>query len=131
MADEVRDDGQGIPDSGKAACSEPFYRGDTSRGLNDIASFGLGLSIAQSIAGIPRRNPLSFWMLSRKAAGAANPGKTIVLNAGFCLPIVRGTNVEGSKLGHRRYRTLVLYLRTFSCNGTTKFDRGHDDARNN
>ena len=50
VAIEVRDDGPGIPDSEKQRVLEPFYRGDTSRGLNDIASFGLGLSIAQSIA---------------------------------------------------------------------------------
>jgi signal transduction histidine kinase len=50
VAIEVRDDGPGIPDCEKQRALEPFYRGDAARGLNDIDSFGLGLSIAQSIA---------------------------------------------------------------------------------
>ena len=45
----IQDDGPGIPDSEKARVLEPFYRGDTARDLNTQNSFGLGLSIAQSI----------------------------------------------------------------------------------
>jgi signal transduction histidine kinase len=47
---EVEDDGPGIPDSEKEAALEPFYRGDASRSLGENGSFGLGLSIARSIA---------------------------------------------------------------------------------
>jgi len=46
---EVADDGPGIPDAEKRRVLEPFYRGDTARDLNQNDSYGLGLSIAQSI----------------------------------------------------------------------------------
>ena len=46
---EVQDDGPGIVNAEKAVVFEPFYRGDTARNLNNGDSFGLGLSIAQSI----------------------------------------------------------------------------------
>ncbi len=45
----IQDDGPGIPDTEKARVLEPFYRGDAARDLNRQNSFGLGLSIAQSI----------------------------------------------------------------------------------
>ena len=47
---DVIDDGPGIPDSEKAKVLEPFYRGDSSRNPNEQAGFGLGLSIARSVA---------------------------------------------------------------------------------
>ena len=47
---EVEDDGPGIPAAEKERVLEPFYRGDAARSLNDGDSFGLGLSIARSIA---------------------------------------------------------------------------------
>jgi signal transduction histidine kinase len=47
---EVKDDGPGIAASERERVMEPFYRGDASRGLDDAASFGLGLSIARSVA---------------------------------------------------------------------------------
>lgn len=47
---EVEDDGPGIPAVEKDRVLEPFYRGDAARSLNDGDSFGLGLSIARSIA---------------------------------------------------------------------------------
>ena len=47
---EVADNGPGIVDAEKERVLEPFYRGDSSRNLNDGDSFGLGLSIARSIA---------------------------------------------------------------------------------
>lgn len=47
---EVEDHGPGIPAAEKERVLEPFYRGDAARNLNDGDSFGLGLSIARSIA---------------------------------------------------------------------------------
>jgi signal transduction histidine kinase len=47
---EVQDDGPGIAASERERVMEPFYRGDAARGLDDCASFGLGLSIARSVA---------------------------------------------------------------------------------
>ena len=47
---EVADDGPGIPDADKAAMLEPFARGDAARGLEAASGFGLGLSIARTIA---------------------------------------------------------------------------------
>lgn len=46
---EVKDDGPGIPELERQRVLEPFYRGDTARGLNDTDSFGLDLSIARSV----------------------------------------------------------------------------------
>ena len=46
---EVEDDGPGIPDSEKRYVFEPFYRNDAARTFNETDSFGLGLSIAQTI----------------------------------------------------------------------------------
>ena len=42
--------GPAYPNAEKARAMEPFYRGDASRGLDGQDSFGLGLSIARSIA---------------------------------------------------------------------------------
>jgi signal transduction histidine kinase len=50
VAIDVKDDGPGIPDAEKARVMEPFYRGDVARGMNARESFGLGLSIARSVA---------------------------------------------------------------------------------
>jgi signal transduction histidine kinase len=50
MTIEVRDNGPGIAASERERVMEPFYRGDAARGLDDSASFGLGLSIARSVA---------------------------------------------------------------------------------
>jgi signal transduction histidine kinase len=47
---EVADDGPGIAEAEREKVMEPFYRGDTARGLDGKASFGLGLSIARSVA---------------------------------------------------------------------------------
>jgi signal transduction histidine kinase len=47
---DVIDDGPGIAESERERVMEPFYRGDASRGLDGPASFGLGLSIARSVA---------------------------------------------------------------------------------
>jgi signal transduction histidine kinase len=47
---EVSDNGPGIPDDRKDAMLEPFVRGDEARTLDATSGFGLGLSIAQSIA---------------------------------------------------------------------------------
>jgi signal transduction histidine kinase len=46
---EVEDDGPGISDSEKRYVFEPFYRNDAARTFNETDSFGLGLSIAQTI----------------------------------------------------------------------------------
>jgi len=47
---DVKDDGPGIADSEKQRVMEPFYRGDAARGMNEHECFGLGLSIARSVA---------------------------------------------------------------------------------
>jgi len=47
---EVKDNGPGIAEAERERVMEPFYRGDASRGADDSASFGLGLSIARSVA---------------------------------------------------------------------------------
>jgi signal transduction histidine kinase len=47
---DVKDDGPGIADSEKERVMEPFYRGDAARGMNEQECFGLGLSIARSVA---------------------------------------------------------------------------------
>ena len=46
---EVLDDGPGIPDSEKSLMLEPFMKGDKARPV-DGSGFGLGLSIAKTIA---------------------------------------------------------------------------------
>ncbi|RXH34353.1 histidine kinase [Bradyrhizobium nanningense] len=46
---DVSDDGPGIPDESKAAMLEPFVRGEEARTMDEMAGFGLGLSIAQAI----------------------------------------------------------------------------------
>jgi signal transduction histidine kinase len=46
----VKDDGPGIAAAERERVMEPFYRGDAARGLDGTASFGLGLSIARSVA---------------------------------------------------------------------------------
>jgi signal transduction histidine kinase len=46
----VEDSGPGISDDLKAAMQEPFARGDKARSMNEFEGFGLGLSIARSIA---------------------------------------------------------------------------------
>jgi signal transduction histidine kinase len=50
VALDVVDRGPGIPDSLKAEMLKPFVRGDTARRMDDTAGFGLGLSIARSVA---------------------------------------------------------------------------------
>jgi signal transduction histidine kinase len=47
---EVADDGPGIAEAERARVMEPFYRSDAARGLDGKPSFGLGLSIARSVA---------------------------------------------------------------------------------
>lgn len=47
----VADDGPGIPEDKRNAMLEPFVRGDDARTMDRDSGFGLGLSIAQSIAG--------------------------------------------------------------------------------
>jgi signal transduction histidine kinase len=47
---EVKDDGPGIPDAEKERATQPFYRGDAARNLDDSDSFGLGLSVARAVA---------------------------------------------------------------------------------
>ena len=47
---DVKDDGPGVADSEKKRVMEPFYRGDAARGMNEHECFGLGLSIARSVA---------------------------------------------------------------------------------
>ena len=46
---EVEDDGPGISDARKQVMLEPFVRGDEARNMNEMAGFGLGLSIARAI----------------------------------------------------------------------------------
>lgn len=48
IAIDVEDDGPGIPDIEKARVVEPFYRADSTR--HSIGGFGLGLSIAHTVA---------------------------------------------------------------------------------
>ncbi|MDC7786904.1 ATP-binding protein [Rhodoplanes sp. TEM] len=48
---DVADDGPGIPDSDKAAMLRPFARGESARSMDGTTGFGLGLSIAQVVAG--------------------------------------------------------------------------------
>jgi signal transduction histidine kinase len=47
---EVEDDGPGISDADKERVFEPFYRTDAARRSGESAGFGLGLSIARTIA---------------------------------------------------------------------------------
>jgi signal transduction histidine kinase len=47
---EVEDDGPGISDADKERVFEPFYRTDAARQSGESAGFGLGLSIARTIA---------------------------------------------------------------------------------
>jgi signal transduction histidine kinase len=47
---EVEDDGPGISDARKDVMLEPFVRGDDARNMDEAEGFGLGLSIARSIA---------------------------------------------------------------------------------
>jgi signal transduction histidine kinase len=47
---EVEDDGPGISDTRKEVMLEPFVRGDDARNMDEAAGFGLGLSIARTIA---------------------------------------------------------------------------------
>ena len=47
---EVADDGPGIAEAERERVMEPFYRSDAARGLDGTPSFGLGLSIARSVA---------------------------------------------------------------------------------
>jgi signal transduction histidine kinase len=46
----VEDEGPGIPDGRKGAMMEPFVRGDAARSMDGRSGFGLGLSIARSVA---------------------------------------------------------------------------------
>jgi signal transduction histidine kinase len=46
---DVEDDGPGISDERKEVMLEPFVRGDDARNMDDVAGFGLGLSIARTI----------------------------------------------------------------------------------
>lgn len=47
---DVEDDGPGIPESQKLAMIEPFIRGDEARLMNQTIGFGLGLTIAKTVA---------------------------------------------------------------------------------
>jgi signal transduction histidine kinase len=47
---DIIDDGPGISDAEKAVMLKPFTRGDEARNMNDLAGFGLGLSIARAVA---------------------------------------------------------------------------------
>jgi signal transduction histidine kinase len=47
---DVADSGPGIEDAQIDALMEPFVRGDSARSMNEVSGFGLGLSIARSIA---------------------------------------------------------------------------------
>lgn len=47
---DVVDQGPGIPREGRAAMIQPFVRGDPARSMNAREGFGLGLSIARTIA---------------------------------------------------------------------------------
>jgi signal transduction histidine kinase len=47
---EVEDDGPGISDERKEVMLEPFVRGDNARNMDEASGFGLGLSIARTIA---------------------------------------------------------------------------------
>ena len=47
---EVEDDGPGISDARKEVMLEPFVRGDDARNMDETTGFGLGLSIARSVA---------------------------------------------------------------------------------
>jgi signal transduction histidine kinase len=49
MTIDVEDDGPGISDERKDVMLEPFVRGDDARNMDDVAGFGLGLSIARTI----------------------------------------------------------------------------------
>jgi signal transduction histidine kinase len=49
MTIDVEDDGPGISDERKDVMLEPFVRGDDARNMDDVAGFGLGLSIARAI----------------------------------------------------------------------------------
>jgi signal transduction histidine kinase len=50
MTIEVTDDGPGISDARKDVMLEPFVRGDDARNMDEASGFGLGLSIARTIA---------------------------------------------------------------------------------
>jgi signal transduction histidine kinase len=46
---DIADDGPGISDARKDVMLEPFVRGDDARNMDEVAGFGLGLSIARAI----------------------------------------------------------------------------------
>jgi signal transduction histidine kinase len=47
---DVEDNGPGISDVQKSAMLQPFVRGDNARNMDEASGFGLGLSIARTIA---------------------------------------------------------------------------------
>ena len=47
---DIADDGPGIAPQDRARVLEPFVRGESARNMNDNEGFGLGLSIARSLA---------------------------------------------------------------------------------
>lgn len=46
---DVEDDGPGISDAQKDNVLEPFVRGDDARNMDEVAGFGLGLSITRAV----------------------------------------------------------------------------------
>jgi signal transduction histidine kinase len=63
---DIMDDGPGISDTDKNAMLEPFRRGDDARNMDDMSGFGLGLSIARTVAEAHNGNLL---LLNRKPSG--------------------------------------------------------------
>jgi signal transduction histidine kinase len=63
---DIMDDGPGISDAEKNAMLEPFRRGDDARNMDDMSGFGLGLSIARTIAEAHNGELL---LLDRKPSG--------------------------------------------------------------
>ena len=80
---EVEDDGPGISNADKERVFEPFYRTDAARRSGESAGFGLGLSIARTIA---ERHG------GRIALSDASPCGTI---ARLILPASSESNIEG------------------------------------
>jgi signal transduction histidine kinase len=80
---EVEDDGPGISDAEKERVFEPFYRTDAARRSGESAGFGLGLSIARTVA---ERHG------GRIALSDASPCGTI---ARLILPASSESNIEG------------------------------------
>jgi signal transduction histidine kinase len=88
---EVEDDGPGIPDVEKDKVFEPFYRVDSGHRSNERGGFGLGLSIARTIAeahggGLTLEDAVPSGLIARLALPASKRVESIGSHARFAVP---------------------------------------------